>query len=717
MPTPIAIAIALLASVILIQSPAAFAQDQSQPQLQFSPRQDFIFSKSAPWKFIREDVTGAQNVEFDDARWQSVTLPHTWNAIDGQSVKNYYRGPAWYRTTLAIGPENRFRRILLKFEAASIVTSVYVNGNPVGSHRGAFGAFCVDLTPELHFDSENNTIAIRVDNAPQPDVAPLSGDFTIFGGIYRDVHLLVLSPFCIDPLDDASPGVYLLQEEVSDALARVKLTTRLRNFDSRERSATVRCTITDAEGNTVVTSEGKTDVPTSAAGGVVQSFSIPSPHLWNGRADPYLYHAAVELVDGNTVVDKVEQPLGLRYFKVDPEKGFILNGKPCNLHGVNRHQDRIDKGWAVSDDDHKEDFDLIMDMGCSAVRLAHYQHAEYFYSLCDRGGLVVWAELCLVDKLSADPAFAMNASQQLRELVKQNFNHPCICFWAISNELWQAKDHNAGIHLTSDLNALAKQLDPSRPTTCADNGPPDFPLNAVTDLLGFNRYWGWYDGGVEKWAKLDDLHAALPGRPLAITEYGAGASIHQHEASPAQPPTAGPWHPEEYQSLVHEAAYNAMKSRPWLWGTFVWNMFDFASPIRREGEYIARNDKGLMTYDRVARKDAFYFYKANWSADAVVHITSRRFNPRPSGPAAIKVYSNLDSVELTLNGKSLGAKTSSDHIFIWPGVTLIDGDNTVVAAGASGPRHAADKLTWTCAPDTPAKLGLPPPAPTDPAPK
>jgi beta-galactosidase len=566
-----------------------------------------------------------------------------------------------------------------------------------------FGAFCFDITRLLNA-SGDNVIAVRVTNARDEDIPPVSADFTFFGGIYRSVRLLGLNPLSISPIDDASPGVYVKQANVSADRAELEITTKLRNAGTADKNADVTAEILDADDQPVQTIGAPTQVAAGGAADSVQRVAIARPHLWDGRNDPYLYHVRVSVSDGGNLVDRVTQPLGIRFFRVDPEQGFFLNGRSYPLHGVNRHQDRLDMGWAISLEQHEEDFDLIMEMGCTAVRLAHYQHAQEFYDLCDGGGLVVWAEACLVNSVTPSQAFDDAAKQQLRELIKQSYNHPSICFWSLYNELGQgvrlkgqelALQERHQIELVRQINALSHQLDPTRLTTAATNRPePDHPLNLIPDVIAFNRYDGWYSKSLAAWpGELEKIHAGQPGRCVGISEYGAGASIYQHEIDPAQPKTAGAWHPEEWQCLVHEAAYGAMKRRPYLWCTFLWNMFDFASDGRHEGDHLGINDKGLVTYDRKTRKDAFYFYKANWTTEPFVYITDRRFTPRNVAIGPVKVYSNCDSVELKLNGQSMGVKTADDHAFIWPDITLIRGDNRLEAIGTHEGKQVNDSCT------------------------
>jgi beta-galactosidase len=651
------------------------------------------------WRFLRRDEPAASGTDFDDSSWTKLNLPHTWNNLDGEDGgNNYYRGPAWYRRHLKF---NEARSYFVRFDGAATFTDVYVNGQHVGQHRGNWGAFCFDITKEIH--KGDNILAVRVDNSHFEDIPPLSADFTVFGGLYRDVHLLTLGDISISPTDDASPGVYLRQSNVSAESADLHIITKLRNAAAQPKSAGVTCIITDANGK-AITSVSSTDVSISPGGtDVVQDIKLDHPHLWDGRSDPHLYHATVQVkVDGKTV-DQIIQPLGIRYFHVDPDQGFFLDGQHYALHGVNRHQDRLDKGWAIGKKEHDEDMSLILEMGCTGIRLAHYEHANYFYDLCDKNGLVVWAEAGLVNHINRTPAFYASAKQQLRELIKQNFNHPSIVMWGLFNELDYGRQHDPrDWELIGQLNDLSHQLDRDRLTTCASNQSPEHPANWITDITALNRYDGWYYGPVSAWPKmLDHARDVAPGKSIGISEYGAGASINQHEDPPRQPANpSGKWHPEEYQARLHETVWRVLKDRPWIWGTFLWNQFDFAIDSRHEGDTDGRNDKGMVTYDRKTRKDAFYFYKANWTDTPVLHITSARFTERPTGPTIAKVYSNCDSVELFLNGKSLGQTPGDTCVFQW-NITLTAGKNEVRAVGYKNGKKFDDQVTWLASPEAP----------------
>jgi beta-galactosidase len=401
---------------------------------------------------------------------------------------------------------------------------------------------------------------------------------------------------------------------------------------------------------------------------------------------------------GGVVRDAVTVPLGLRFFRVDPDAGFMLNGHPLDLHGVNRHQDRLGKGWAISAADEAEDFSILQELGASAIRVSHYQQAETWFERLDQAGIVAWAEIPFVGNALPNKEFLDNAKLQLRELIRQNFNHPAICFWSVGNE---TRDPPANIVIDA-LASEAKAEDATRLTTYASDAKPDDVRNWHTDVVGFNHYAGWYAGGYDTlpgW--LDALHAGHPKSAVGLSEYGAGASIFQHEGGTKAPVPTSPWHPEEYQARLHEASWLALQSRPFVWGKFVWSLFDFASDARHEGDHAGRNDKGLVTYDRQTRKDAFYWYRANWNPAPLVYLTDRRFTERTDPVTEIKVYATAPEVELTLNGQSLGTQRSADHRFRWLEVKLAPGVNRVTATAHFGDLAITDACTWMLKPASP----------------
>jgi beta-galactosidase len=656
-----------------------------------SPRADVLIDDG--WQFVAGDVPGAAMPAFDDSSWTAVSLPHTWNASDGQTP-TYYRGPGWYRRHFT--PPSAFggRKLYLQFDAANKVADVFVNGTQVGEHRGGNAIFRFDVTPMLQIGADN-VIAVKVDNSAFPDVPPLSGDFTQFGGLYRDTHVIVTDPVHIDVLDHASPGVFVTPKHVTAASADLDVRVELVNDDTMPHDVDVEVDVYDASGTMVKTLSMPQTLAPSPVGmntQVTLTATIASPHLWDGLADPYLYLAQAVVKDGGVVRDAVSQTFGFRFYSIDPNTGFSLNGHPLDLHGVNRHQEWQGLGWAITTKEIDSDLGFIRELGANVIRGCHYQHSQYFYGQTDQAGILVWAEVGIVNSVTSSAAFDQNATQQLTELIRQSYNHPSIFVWSLSNETL------GGDPLMMALNGVAHGEDPTRSTTLADN--PVIPTAAtawdgraaIPDVVGFNFYGGWYYGAdTDVGPFVDGIHQLHPAGVFGMSEYGAGASIKFHSATPK----AGD-HTEEYQALFHETYWGALKTRPFVWGKFIWAMFDFASSTRNEGDTPGMNDKGLMTHDRSTRKDAFYFYKANWTTDPFVWIASRRFNPRTIAATDIKVYANTDAVELKLNGTSLGSKTNADHVFVWPAVTLTTGDNQVDAIGTkAGVSTYTDSVTWT----------------------
>jgi beta-galactosidase len=655
------------------------------------------------WRFMQGDSAGLAgqamspaDANWIDSNWQTVSIPHCWGWEEAQQGNtNYYRGPGWYRRELDVLPQ-KSKRYFLRFEAASSVADVYVNGNFIGEHRGAFGAFCFEVTTNLSA-SGTNLLAVRVSNAPENDIAPLSGDFPFYGGLYRPVHLIETEANYFVPTDHGSPGVAWLQTSIGKKQARLDVTAQIANGTGHPETLSVIASVFDAAGNfvagnrqSIFLTTNTTEVPCRLR------IDIPRPHLWNGRADPYLYRAVVELRSTNKVWDAVEQQIGLRFYSIDPDKGFSLNGKPYSLHGVDKHQDRWNQGWAVSETDLDEDIALIKELGATVIRCAHYQHSDYFYSLCDQAGILVWAEIPQVNEINPSEQFEETSRNQLLDLIRQNVNHPSIFVWSLFNELRPGKpDPHRELQ---DLKIVANGEDPTRPTIGA-NFTDQLPQMAkIPDQLGWNHYPGWYAGGgslTNFSAWLDKVRYTSRGGGFCVSEYGAGANISQHEQFPEQPAATNQWHPEEWQAIVHERDWAILKTKPFVWATFAWCMFDFTSPARHEGGVPGRNDKGLVTADRKIKKDAFYFYKANWSDEPVLYITDRRFNERTNAVTDVKIYSNAKKVELLLNGISQGRRSDGTNcVFIWQGVKLSPGENRVEARAKRDGKNLSDGCVW-----------------------
>ena len=575
-----------------------------------------------------------------DGTTTTVDLPHTWNARDGQDGGNdYWRGTCIYRTHFAAPQFNTAsHQVWIQFDGVNASAHVVLNGSPVCNHDGGYSTFRANITELLR---DENELTVEVDNSKNDRVYPQKADFTFYGGIYRDVSLMVLSKnhFTLDYF--GGPGIRITPT-VQGADASVQVTTW------HDGEGEVSIELLDAAGNTVATGKGP-DI----------TLTIFNAHLWNGVKDPYLYSCKARLVVNGTVEDETTTRFGVRSFKVDPKKGFFLNGKSYPLHGVSRHQDRKGLGNAITREMHDEDMALIKEIGANTIRLAHYQHDQYFYDLCDEVGMVVWAEIPYISEHM--PNGRENTISQMKELIIQNYNHPCIVCWGVSNEITiSTKDKKDMLDNHRQLNDLCHEMDKTRLTTLACYamcGP--FNRSAhITDMVSWNLYLGWYVPGFI----LNDLwmgffHLCFPNRPFGYSEYGAEGMPNLHSTHPHRGD-----HTEEYQAKYHEYMLRCFKRHPWMWATHVWNMFDFAADARDQGGEPGMNHKGLVTFDRKTKKDSFYLYKAWWSDEAFVHICSKRFVERTGSTATVKVYSNQSTVALYVNGNKVGEQTG-EHVF------------------------------------------------------
>ncbi len=575
-----------------------------------------------------------------DGTTTTVDLPHTWNARDGQDGGNdYWRGTCIYRTHFAAPQFNTAsHQVWIQFDGVNASAHVVLNGSPVCNHDGGYSTFRANITELLR---DENELTVEVDNSKNDRVYPQKADFTFYGGIYRDVSLMVVSKnhFTLDYFGGS--GIRITPT-VQGADASVQVTTW------HDGEGEVSIELLDAAGNTVATGKGP-DI----------TLTIFNAHLWNGVKDPYLYSCKARLVVNGTVEDEITTRFGVRSFKVDPKKGFFLNGKSYPLHGVSRHQDRKGLGNAITREMHDEDMTLIKEIGANTIRLAHYQHDQYFYDLCDEVGMVVWAEIPYISEHM--PNGRENTISQMKELIIQNYNHPCIVCWGVSNEITiSTKDKKDMLDNHRQLNDLCHEMDKTRLTTLACYamcGP--FNRSAhITDMVSWNLYLGWYVPGFI----LNDLwmgffHLCFPNRPFGYSEYGAEGMPNLHSTHPHRGD-----HTEEYQAKYHEYMLRCFKRHPWMWATHVWNMFDFAADARDQGGEPGMNHKGLVTFDRKTKKDSFYLYKAWWSDEAFVHICSKRFVERTGSTATVKVYSNQSTVALYVNGNKVGEQTG-EHVF------------------------------------------------------
>ena len=648
---------------------------------------------------INQDWNFRFSHQVDKNSSRRVDLPHTWNAQDALSGKpDYKRGIGNYDKKLFIRSEWKGKRLFLRFEGANCVSNVFINGKQIGEHRGGYGAFIFEITDKVNY-GKDNTVLVRVNNGEQLDVMPLVGDFNFYGGIYRDVHLLVTEDICISPLDYASPGVYLFQQHVGEKQAAVLARINLSNGTEHPRQATLRLQV--KEGDKVVYQADKkvTVAPHTSVQPEEMSFTLLNPRLWNGREDPFMYQTVITLVKDGKEIDKVEQPLGLRYYATDADRGFFLNGKHLPLHGVCRHQEWAEVGNALRPMHHEEDTRLMLEMGVNAIRLAHYPQATYMDDLMDRNGIVTWAEIPFVgpggyaDKGFVDqPSFRENGKEQLKEMIRQHFNHPSICFWGLFNELKENGDNP--LEYIKELNVLAHQEDPTRPTTSASN--QGGAINFITDNIAWNRYDGWYGATPATLASwLDKTHQAHPEIKIAISEYGAGASIYHQQDSLVQTSPGSWWHPENWQTEYHIQNWKIISERPYVWGSFVWNMFDFGAAHRTEGDRPGINDKGLVTHDRKVKKDAFYFYKANWNPEPMVYIAGHRSVNRVKPVTEVQIFSNCAEVTLKVNGQII-KKMQPDgvKVCIFKDIRLKKGENNIEVSAKNGKRVITDACCW-----------------------
>ena len=578
------------------------------------------------------------------SEWEQVSLPHSWNAADGQDGgADYHRGLCHYGRYVNRAELPAADRYYLEVQGANSSADAYLNGTHLAHHDGGYSTWRVDITDSLQ---DENLLVIAVDNAPNETVYPQFADFTFYGGLYRDVNIIAVSESHFNLDYYGGPGIKVTPVmEGADAKVTVEVFV-----DNRKEDQILRYQLLNAQGEVVSTHE------TSAQ---KLNFNIRNAHLWHGRKDPYLYSVKAELVEGETVLDAVSTRFGCRSFQVDPERGFILNGEEYPLRGVSRHQDRWGIGNALLPEHHIEDMDLICEVGATTIRLAHYQHDQFFYDLCDERGMVIWAEIPYISNHM--PGGRENTISQMRELIVQNYNHPSIVVWGLSNEISMKGPKDPDLlenhHI---LNDMVHEMDATRLTTMAvvSMCSMDEAYVHIPDTVSYNHYFGWYGGETDMngpW--FDKFHAKYPDMPIGCSEYGCEA-LNWHTSDPRQGD-----YTEEYQAYYHEELIKQLFTRKYLWATHVWNMFDFGADARAEGGENGQNHKGLVTFDRSYKKDAFYAYKAWLNPEPMVHICGKRYVDRVEDVTKVTVYSNLPEVELFANGESLGVQASDDHFF------------------------------------------------------
>ena len=645
----------------------------------------WVFKKAPAGKEL------AVNAPKWESGWTEVEIPHTWNAKDMQTqYDQFYEGPAYYKKHYFFPVELKDKRVFLRFEGVGAVAEVYVNGSLVTTHKGAYSAFSCEIGTALKPGADNEII-VKADNASRPDVIPINHVlFGVYGGMYRPVWLIVT-----DPYNCASSGVYITQKNVSKKQADVKVKVKLDNGTLQPAPLTLQNTIYDQEGKLVATQSRSFDLTPQGVQSFEADFKIKNPTLWQGRKNPYLYKIVSRLIRNGKVIDEVVQPLGLRKYEIVAGEGFYLNGEKYPMYGVTRHQDWWGLGSALKNENHDFDLATIMDIGATTVRFAHYQQSDYLYSRCDSLGLIIWAEIPFVNRVSGQEA--ENARCQLRELIRQSFNHPSIYVWGLHNEVYHPHEYTK--ELTRSLHDLAKTEDPDRYTVSVNGyGHMEHPVNLNADIQGMNRYFGWYEKklqDIEPW--VEGLEKNYPDQKLMLTEYGADANIvHQTEYLDNSLNWTKPFYPETFQTKTHEYQWSVIAKHPYIVASYLWNTFDFATPLANRGDLPARNMKGMVTFDRKTKKDSYFWYKANWSEDPVLYLTQRRNVDREKKVTSITVYSNIGEPKVFLNGQELSGirKGYTDVHYIIDNVTLADGKNIVKTVASKDGKTYEDTIEW-----------------------
>lgn len=657
-----------------------------------------VISFNGGWEFEKGPfgTEAMQVAQKWSGNWEKVEIPHTWNAKDMQVKEaSFYEGDAYYRKKYMFPESMKGKRLFLRFEGVGSCAEVYINGYLAGTHKGAYSAFACEISGQVKFGQENEII-VKADNTARPDVIPVNHNlFGVYGGIYRPVWLVVTDPCNIVVTDYASPGVYVTQKNVSKRSAEVTVKVKLDNGSLTPVQSELENTIYDAQGKQVKTHRQSFLLTPQGTQAYSSTFKLNNPHLWQGREDPYLYKVVSRLWQDGKVIDEMVQPLGLRNYEIVAGKGFFLNGKKYPMYGVTRHQDWWGVGSALKNEHHDFDLETIMDLGATTVRFAHYQQSDYLYSRCDTLGLIIWAEIPFVNRVSGKEW--ENAHQQMRELVRQSFNHPSIYIWGTHNEVYHPHGYTAS--LTQSLHDLCKTEDPDRYTVSVNGyGHADHPVNQNADVQGMNRYFGWYEKkiqDIEPW--VEKLEKEYPWQKLMLTEYGADANIeHQTEYLGDALNWGKPFYPETFQTKTHEYQWSVISNHPYIIASYLWNTFDFAVPMWKRGGVPARNLKGLVTFDRKIKKDSYFWYKANWSKEPVLYLTQRRNVNREKKETTVTVYSNIGTPKVYLNGKELTGirKGYTDVHYVFDKVTLESGKNILKATVSSGDKEYTDEMEW-----------------------
>ena len=672
-------------------------------------QQRVVYTINDGWKFTKGSPFEAQLTGCDDSSWETVNIPHTWNDKDADDeTPGFYRGPVWYRKQLFIDKSQEGRRAVIYFEGANQEVRFYLNGQFVGEHKGGYTRFCFDITPHLRYGQEN-LFAIYVNNVYNPNIPPLSADFTFFGGIYRDVYLQFMNPVHIATNDYASSGVYIRTPEVNNSAASVEITTLLTNDMSQPTEIRVENIICDADGKEVK----KTQAEVKLAAGetktdISKKIKIDSPRLWD-IDDPYRYMVYTRILDKRkgTLLDEVVNPLGLRWFKFDSEKGFFLNGKGRKLIGTARHQDYFQKGNALRDELHVQDVLLLKEMGGNYLRVSHYPQDPVIMEMCDKLGIVTSVEIPVVNAVTETEEFLHNSVEMAKEMVRQDFNRPSVMIWGYMNEIFLRRPYTEGKQLEDyyrftekvarALEATIREEDPSRYTMMAYHNMPqyyeDAHLTEIPMIQGWNLYQGWYEPDINEFQRLlDRAHKAYKGKVLMVTEYGPGVDPRVHSYQPERFDFS-----QEYGLVYHKHYLNEMMKRPFIAGSSLWNLNDFYSESRVDAVPHV-NNKGVVGLNR-EKKDVYWFYKTALSRRPILVIGNREWKSRGGVVntaqkeciQSVPVFSNAEEVELFVNNKSLGKKKIENNYALFD-VPFVGGENLLEAVAVTGDNKLRDML-------------------------
>lgn len=682
--------IALFALTYLVFTQLVFGQRTMQDF-----NQDWQFFKPLNKTYVLDFPNGEDLKMSSIDLWETVNLPHTYNATDMQKDRNFFTGTVVYQKRFT--PNELDKRLFIKFEAAASVAKLYVNQKYIGEHKGGYSEFVYEITNSVDYGKEN-VIDVVVNNEARKDVIPVNQFlFPIYGGIYRPVSLITTDKTQFTVTDQASPGIAITPKNISAKGADIEVKAKLNTTEHSPQNVVLETSIVDKDGKTVAQQKENVIISPQGTTYITQNIPLRKPHLWQGIYDPYLYKVTSEIIKDGKALDNVTQTTGIRTVKIIPGKGVFLNGKHYPMYGVAAHQDLEGVGNALSPEQEKRDFDLMKEMGVTTVRFSHYQHSPHVYQLADEYGFLVWAEIPFVNAVSYYES--ENAKQQLSELVKQNYNHPSIFIWGMHNEVYSKTKDGEVPRLTRELNQIAKTLDPIRFTGSVNGyASIDRPENLNTDVQGINQYFGWYNGKIgdlEGWA--DGLEKNFSQYKIFLTEYGADGNIDISSEKVEKPKNvvSGQSFPENYQTETHIQQWAIIQKHPIIAASYIWNMFEFAVPMWNRGGVNARNLKGLITFDRKRKKDAFYWYKANWNPEPMVFLSNKIDSIRTNPVTKIQAFSNMKSVNFIINGKEFQAKNgvNSKH-WVLEEAHLQKGENTIKAVATDGKKTLTDEMTW-----------------------